>query len=314
MQFQNLETGPGSSGLAAALDAVAGRPCFLCGSSPDGLLGRCVERYRRVQPIVVVARGAAGELAIVPVVWDGVGEIGCPVLDSVGLLRPAALDGGDVPLAAALQAAGGRLQVADNYVAAERNICPDLVAAAAIVAWDTAVVWPVVDADALGALFAPPRTLVAPGAPRYGRWPAPWVPWISLADQVPWSEPPFRQSVPNGSAAVSAAAFRAVGLPPLAPGAHPLAEALLLAAFLRSAPWGRGKRSIGGRLLPPAQAAITVVGLCAGSVFHPDAGGRWRRLFSPHPDGPYPHEIEQALGHARMADALTPEAMSGRTG
>lgn len=306
MQSKTLKIGLGPPGLAVALRAIAARPCFLCSGNPDGMLDRCVERYSGVSPIVVLARGVAGELAFVPLVWDGVGEVGCPLLDRVGLLRPEALAGDDDALARVLDEEGGDLLAGASYLDDGRRIAKDLVAAAAFVAWDAAAVWPIVDADALGAHFGPPRTLVDPGAPRYGRWPAPWVPWISLAHKVPWSEPPFGPRVPNGAATSPAAAFRAVGLPAPAPGAHPLTHALLLAAFLRSAPWGRRKRSIGGRLVPPAAPEVTIVGICRGTVYRLSANDQWRPLFPPHLDGPYPQEIEQALGHARMADALAP--------
>lgn len=304
MQPQLSESGSGPAGLAAVLDVVLDRPCFLCSGSPDGMYIPCAEHYRSVKPILVVVRGAAGELAIVPVLWDGVGEVGCPLLDSVGFVRPDALGGDDAVLARPFRAVGGELLATSSYGDPDLKLYETISAAALVVTWDAAQVWPGVDADALGALFAPPRTLVAPGAPRYGRWPAPWAPWVSLGERLPWSDPPFRQCAPNGSVPAPGAALRAVGLPAPAPGAHPLVEALLLAALLRSAPWGRGQRSIGGRLLPPALPAMTVVGLSAGAVYRVGADDKWQRLFPPHPDGPHPLEIERALGHARMAEAL----------
>lgn len=54
-------------GLRACLEAMRLRLCRLCGTSDDGVFGRCVERYRQVPRLLVVARGAQYEIALVPV-------------------------------------------------------------------------------------------------------------------------------------------------------------------------------------------------------------------------------------------------------
>ena len=163
---------PGQEDLARALEAARMRPCLLCGSAGDPAFRRCCEEHRMVMPILVVARGAAHELAFVPVSWDARGEAGCPRFDLLGLLRPAACRGLDEPVRAVAEAAGAFLWIAERYTDSHCVIRATIEAAAVVVAWDVAAVYPFVDADVLHGPFRPRRTLVAPGAPRYGRWPA----------------------------------------------------------------------------------------------------------------------------------------------
>ena len=300
---------PGQEDLARALEAARMRPCLLCGSAGDPVLRRCSETHRMVMPMLVVARGAANELAFVPVSWDAVGEAGCPRFDLLGLLRPAACRTSDAAVRDAVEAAGGFLWIADRYTDSHCIMRATIEAAAVVVAWDVAAVYPFVDADVLHGPFRPRRTLVAPGAPRYGRWPAPWVPWVSLADRVPWSEPPFRARGANGGLRSPEAACRAVGLPVAGADAHPLAHALALAALLRSVPWRDGRKSsLGSRLLPPDGPNVANVGISAGKAYRPGADGHWEQLFEVADEERAPTlvQVEQAAGHLRMVDALVP--------
>ena len=304
--MQCTPTQPGPGDLARCLDAARSRPCVVCGASPDGVLRRCAERFQDTARVLVVARGARNELAFVPVFWDGENALGCVDLDALFLVRPAPLCGLDQPVERVVEAAGARLRLAGSY---EDPVVKDRIqAAGAVLAWDAAQVWPVVDASVLLETPAPRRTWVEPGAPRYGRWPAPWLHWCSLALSIPWSEPPFSRPVSPGSAGTPAAALAAVGLPALGADAPPLAKALVLAALLRSVPWRGERRTLGARLFPIPPPAMALLGLCRGEAYRPGPdSNRWEPLFA---DGPIDRpiglrELELAAGHLRLADAVS---------
>ena len=290
--------------LEACVEAAQSRPCRLCGTSTDGVFGRCTERHRDTQPVVVIARGARDELALVPVAWDGVGEIGCPEFGVLGLVRPRALAGEDGMASGVIKAAGGNLWASCSF---DDDASRVMVRATSMaLAWDVAGVYPVVEADAARAEQRPRRLLADPEGPSYGRWPAPWVPWASIADIVPWDQPPFRQYAVNGAAGSPDDALAAVGLPRVGREAHPVAQALALATLLRSVPWGAGKRSLGSCLLPPPGPLAAVVGVCRGEAYGFGRDGAWERLFAAGGAGVGVglEAIEQAEGHVRVADAI----------
>ena len=88
MQCSTTQPGPGD--LARCLAAARSRPCIVCGTSPDGVLQRCAERFQDVERVLVIAHGARNELAFVPVFWDGERALGCVDLDELLLVRPPA--------------------------------------------------------------------------------------------------------------------------------------------------------------------------------------------------------------------------------
>ena len=300
--------------LEACVAAARSRPCVLCGTGRDGVFGHCTERHRDVQPVVVIARGTRDELALVPVSWDGVGEVGCPEFGVLGLVRPRALAGEDGMASAVIKAAGGNLWASCSF---DDDASRVMVRATSMaLAWEVAGVYPVVEADAARGELQPRRLLADPEGPSYGRWPAPWVPWMSIADIVPWDQPPFRQYAQNGAAGSPQDAFAAVGLPRVGRDAHPVAKALALATLLRSVPWGDGKRTLGSSLLPPPGPFPAVVGVCQGQIYRFGHGGAWEYLFANGADaGSVGLEaIEQAEGHVRVADAIArrrPENANG---
>ena len=300
--------------LEACVAAARSRPCRLCGSSRDGVFGQCNERYRDAQPVVVIARGARDELALVPVSWDGVGEIGCPELGVLCLVRPGAFAGEDGMPAAVIKAAGGNLWPSIGF---DDDASRVMVRATSMaLAWEVAGVYPVVEADAARAEPRPRRLLADPEAPDYGRWPAPWVPWMSIADVIPWDRPPFRQYAKDGGAGSPQDAFAAVGLPRVGREDHPVSKALALATLLRSVPWTDDKRTLGSALLPPAGPVPAVVGLCQGQVYRVGQTGAWEHLFADEAAGGSVglEAIEQAEGHVRVADAIArrrPESANG---
>ena len=302
--------------LEACVEAAQSRPCRLCGTSSDGVFGQCNERYRDAQPVVVIARGARDELALVPVSWDGVGEIGCPELGVLCLVRPRAFASEDGMAADVIKAAGGNLWSSSGF---DDDASRVMVRATSMaLAWEVAGVYPVVEADAARGELRPRRMLADPEGPSYGRWPAPWVPWMSIADVIPWDRTPFRQYAQNGAAGSPQDAFAAVGLPRVGRDAHPVAKALALATLLRSVPWGDGKRTLGSSLLPPPGPFPAVVGVCQGQIFRFGHGGAWEHLFADGADaGSVGLEaIEQAEGHVRVADAIArrrPESANGVT-
>ena len=185
--------------------AARSRTCRLCGTSSDGVFGQCNARYRDAQPAVVIARGARDELALVPMSWDGVGEIGCPELGMLCLVRPRAFAGEDGMAADVIKAAGGNLWSSSGF---DDDASRVMVRATSMaLAWEVAGVYPVVEADA-----EPQRLLAEPDGPSYGRWPAPWVSWMSIADVIPWrpaAVPSVREGRRRG---ISQDAFAAVGL------------------------------------------------------------------------------------------------------
>ena len=105
MQLVSLEKG--RQGLRACLDTIRMRPCRLCGTTRDGVFARCTERYGEVPPLLVIARGSGNEVALAPVTWDGVGEIGCVNPTALSLVRPSVLVGDDAETEEAVCAAGG---------------------------------------------------------------------------------------------------------------------------------------------------------------------------------------------------------------
>ena len=132
---------------------------------------------------------------------------------------------------------------------------------------------------------------------------------MSLAQAIPWSEPPFRQRVGRCRAdGFAADALAAVGLPPLRADAHPLAKALALAALLRSVPWQGERETLGARLLPPPALCAAFVGIYRGEIYRTACDGQWEPLFA---DGGNdcraigPREVELAEGHLRMVDTCT---------
>ena len=251
----------------------------------------------------MIARGIRNELAFVPVFWDGSGELGCADFDGLALLRSPSLCDMDREADEAARAKGGRLWLAGSY---GDDVLKKLIRAARLViAWDVGGVYPAVDGSALREAPRPARTLVDVAAPCYGRWPAPWLPWVSLSVAIPWSEPPFRPRARNGGGGLPKDAFAAVGLPPLEVEAHPLAKALGLAALLRSVPWRGERMTLGARLLPPPELLTASVAIHRGRVFRVGPCGRLERLFI-EGNGDRAvglREIELAEGHMRMADA-----------
>ena len=300
MPTENLKAD--RQGLRACLEAVRMRPCRLCGTSPDGVFARCTSRHREPPPLLVVARGQSHEVALAPVAWDGAGEIGCVQSNELCLVRPAALADGDAATEEVVRAAGGGLRIASGFndPAVKAMICGSAMA----VAWRVGGVYPLVESAVLRETARPRRTLALPGAPGYGRWPAPWLPWASVAGAVPWSEPPFSERVRDGAEGLPADAFAAVGLPPLTIGAHPVAKAIVLAALLRSVPWKGDGRSLGGRLLPPPDPSMAVVGIYRGQVYRVRSNGQCEALFADGADVRTVgvREIELAVAHLRVAD------------
>ena len=243
--------------LAAALAAVRGRwcePCDHCDHRPVRLSLEaeppCLLRQEPRNRLLVVARGARDELAIVPVVFSAAGAIGCPVLEDLVVLRPEADAPDDARIASVLDGAGA-VTVAAGFgdPRVERIVRGALLA----VAWRIGEVFPAVDRAVLGEPLQPVRVLADPAAPSYGRWPAPQVGWASIAVAVPWTKRPFREHVGEageaGAACAREDALRAARLPPLAEAAHPLAQALVLACLLGTAPPGGDCWTIGSVLL-----------------------------------------------------------------
>ena len=301
--------------LEACVEAARSRPCRLCGTSRDGVFGQCNERYRDVAAGGGDRPGRAGRARA------GAGVLGRSGRDRLpgtrGLVPGApacAFAGEDGMAAAVIKAAGGNLWSSSGF---DDDASRVMVRATSMaLAWEVAGVYPVVEADAARGELRPRRLLADPEGPSYGRWPAPWVPWMSIADVVPWDRPPFRQYAQNGAAGSPQDAFAAVGLPRVGRDAHPVAKALALATLLRSVPWGDGKRTLGSSLLPPPGPFPAVVGVCQGQIFRFGHGGAWEHLFADGADaGSVGLEaIEQAEGHVRVADAIArrrPENANG---
>ena len=300
MQSSDLEISP--EGLRASFDTIRMRPCRLCGTSPNGVFARCTTRYRKVGPLLVIARGPGNELALAPVAWDGVGEVGCVNPKALCLVRPAVLSAADAETEEAVRTAGGELRIASGFNDAKvkKMICRSAMA----VAWQVAGVYPLVESGVLRETLRPLRTLAHSNAPAYGRWPAPWMPWVSVCSAVPWAELPFRQRVRNGREGLPSDAFTAAGLPPVSIDAHPIAKALVLAALLRCVPWKGDGKSLGARLLPPPPGNVAIVGIYQGHVYRVGRDGKYERLFADCDDvrAVGVREIELAAGHMRIAD------------
>ena len=300
MQSANLEKSP--EGLSACFDTIRTRPCRLCGTSPNGVFARCTTRYRKVGSLLVIARGPGNELALAPVAWDGVGEVGCVNPKALCLVRPAVLSASDAETEEAVRTAGGEVRIASGFNDAKvkKMICRSVMA----VAWQVAGVYPLVENGVLRETPRPLRTLAHSNAPAYGRWPAPWMPWVSVCGAVPWAELPFRQRVRNGRKGLPSDAFTAAGLPPVSIDAHPIAKALVLAALLRCVPWKGDGKSLGARLLPPPSGNVATVGIYRGHVYQVGRDGKYERLFADCGDARAVgvREIELAAGHMRIAD------------
>ena len=227
------------------------------------MFARCTTRYRKVGPLLIIARGPGNELALAQVAWDGDGEVGCVNPEALYLVRPPALSVADAATEDAIRTAGGELRIASGFndPQVKRTICRSAMATA----WQVAGVYPLVESGVLRETPRPLRTLAHSNAPAYGRWPAPWMPWVSLCDVVPWTELPFRQRVRSGKEGLPCDAFAAAGLPPLSIDAHPIAKALVLAALLRCVPWQSDGKSLGARLLPPPKAGRGDRGYLSGA-------------------------------------------------
>ena len=300
MQSATSETGCES--LRAAFDTIRKRPCRLCGTSPDGVFARCTARYGKVGPLLVIARGPGNELALAEVAWDGDGEVGCVNPEALYLVRPPALSAADAATEDAVRTAGGELRIASGFndPQVKRTVCRSAMATT----WQVAGVYPLVESGVLRETPRPLRTLAHSNAPAYGRWPAPWMPWVSVCDVVPWTELPFRQRVRRGKEGLPCDAFAAAGLPPVSIDAHPIVKALVLAALLRCVPWQSDGKSLGARLLPPPPADVAIVGVYQGHVYRLGCDGQYERLFADCDDvrAVGVREIELAAGHMRIAD------------
>lgn len=300
MQTENLNAG--RQGLRACFDAVRMRPCRLCGTGPDGVSAKCTIRYRDVPPLLVVVRGPSHEVALASVAWDGAGEVGCVHPTELSLVRPTALVDTDAEVEEAVRAAGRDLRIASGF---NDPVIKSMIRGSAMaVAWEVGGVYPLVDSAVLRETARPRRTLAHSDAPNYGRWPAPWLPWVSVSSVVPWSEPPFSDQLQNGAAGLPNDAFAAVGLPPVTIDAHPIAKAMVLAALLRSVPWKGNGTSLGGRLLPPPEPRVAVVGICRGRVYRVRSDGQSERLFADGADVRTVgiREIELAVAHLRVVE------------
>ena len=307
MRINNVKmAGAGFDGLAEYLAEARSRPCLACGTTgPGGVLTRCPERFAETPRLLVVAVGRRHELGIVPVFSDGNAVVGCADLEQMMLLRPWALRETDARAQRIVQDAGGRLQIADSY--ADAVVQQRLQAARAVVPWDLASVYPVVDAGVMAEPTLPVRTVAEPDAPRYGRWPAPWLPWRSVSNWIPWHEQPFRKWAREDLMGSPSAALAAVGLPALGPDVHPLAEALAVATLLGSASPHGGRRALGARLLPLPEFAQAFVAVYRGEAYRVAFDGSWEPVFV---DGPPDRaislgDVERAAAHLRMVDAIT---------
>ena len=266
------------------------------------MFARCTTRYHEVDQLLVIARGPGNELALAPVAWDGVGEVGCVNPKALCLVRPPALSAADAATEDAVRTAGGELRIASGFndPQVKRTICRSAMA----ITWQVAGVYPLVESGVLRETPRPLRTLAHANGPAYGRWPAPWMPWVSVCGAVPWSELPFRRRVRNGTEGLPCDAFAATGLPPVSIDAHPIAKALVLAALLRCVPWQSDGKTLGARLLPPPPAAVAIVGIYQGHVYRAGRDGQYERLFADCDDARAVgvREIELAAGHMRIED------------
>ena len=305
--------------LAAALAAVRSRWCHVCEhhdhrlSAPTGpTVPSCLLRRPVQRRLLVAARGHDDQLAFVPVAVAGNGQVGCPMLSALVVVRPATAARTDAVLADVLGGTG-RVVIGSGFD--DDRVAGLLFGAALAAAWRFADVFAVADAAVLRARHQPVRTLADPAAPDYGRWPAPAVGWVSIRPAVPWSEPPFSAHAPGGTGGTQEDALRAVNLPPLPAAAHPLAQALVLACLLGTAPHTPDSWTVGTMMLDASQATAARAGafvLVQGNrilrYVEPDA---WEPLFAEPFENPQStlalREIEQADAHVRAADTAARE-------
>ena len=174
------------------------------------------------------------------------------------------------------------------------------------ITWQVAGVYPLVESGVLRETPRPLRTLAHSNVPAYGRWPAPWMPWASVCDAVPWAELPFRQSgIRSGTEGLPCDAFAAAGLPPVSIDGHPITKASGVGCVVAVCAPGRSDgKSLGARLLPPPPADVAIVGIYQGHVYRLGCDGQYERLFADCDDvrAVGVREIELAAGHMRIAD------------
>ena len=307
MRINNVRmAGAGLDGLAQYITEARSRPCLACGTAGEGgLLTRCVERFADAPRLLLMAVGSRHELGIVPVFSDGSAMFGCADLEQMVLLRPPALRDTDAAAQRVVQNAGGRLWIADSYE--DAIVQGRIQEARGVLAWDVNALYPVADAGVVHEPTLPRRTVGESTAPRYGRWPAPWLHWRSVSDWIPWHEQPFRKCARGELMASPSAALAAVGLPALGPDVHPLAEALAVATLLRSPSWRGHGRALGARLLPVPEPAMAFVAVYRGEAYRLAFDGAWEPLFvDGPPDRPITlRDVERAAGHLRMVDVIT---------
>ena len=305
--------------LAAALAAVRSRWCHVCEHHDHRPVRRsgfevptCLLRLPCPRHLLVAARGLDNQLAFVPVALADTGQVGCPMLSSLVLVRPSSAAGTDAVLADVIGHTG-RLVIGSDF--ADERVAGLLSWAVLAAAWQFPDVFAVADAAVLRARHRPVRTLADPAAPDYGRWPAPAVGWASIQSVVPWSAPPFSANGISGRPGSRERALRAVNLPALSSAAHPVAQALVLACLLGTTPHAPDPWTVGTRLLDASQvmaaragAFVLVLGQRILRYAPPDA---WEPLFAQPFDSPRTAlalcEIEQADAHVRAADAAVRE-------
>lgn len=252
---------------------------------------------------LVVARGRYDDLALVPLATDGKGSFGCPDVRSMVLLRTPWFLGEDDELAAVVAAAGGCLRLATTFD--DDGVREAMRGAGVVVAWREHKVFRVIDGAARHAERQPVRLVADSCAPDYGRWPAPSLPWVSVAGAIRWdTSEPFRSHHRRGGGTKLRDAIAAVGLPPLGPQEQALTKELAIASLIRSTPWTEGPEPPHAYMVCLARPVMSVVGICQGRVYRLDADGCWRPLFrgDDHEAGVRLLEIEQATAHIRMAD------------
>ena len=253
---------------------------------------------------LVVARGRYDDVALVPVPADGKGGFGRPHLQSLVLLRTTEFAGEDHELTAVVAAAGGHVRLATTFD--DDGVREAMRGAGMVLAWRAHKVFPVIDAAAARAERRPSRIVAAPHAPDYGRWPAPSLPWVSVAEAVDWEQrEPFRQYQLRHGGKKLRDAIKACGWPSLGRQEQSLTKALAIAALVRAAPWVDGPLPPSSMLARSLDPFMSVIGIRRERVYRIGADGYWRPLFGGggHDAGIRLLEIEQATAHARMADA-----------
>lgn len=220
--------------LEMMLRALRTETCTLCSSGiARGQPPSCQSAHGTGPRLIVMASGPGRELAVAPVFWDGRSAIGCTDWAHLGLIRPAVLAPDDRCWLTTAESHDCGLWITDGF---DHPQARDLLGAAGlVVTWHLPDVWPFVDGDAVRLRPRPLRSAVDGRAASYGRWPAPWLPWLSawrlVTDPGPsrgggcWSVPPMNK------------AFRRAGLSPLDTRAPALAQAIALASFIRRVPF-----------------------------------------------------------------------------